>query len=132
MAYVELGSTPVCSQNALTRARSLTPEICKVSARLDDGSDDENREQLAEIEGLKFGECELEVTLPELAGGRGITLHHKLKVGRTEYPGERGAAAWIRDAATSTSSWSAFLLTRLLALGTILFWLKARRAQRRK
>ena len=117
----------MCSQNALTRARSLTPDTCRVSARLEDSLDDSNRAQLAEIEGLKFGECRLELTLPELAGGRGITLRHTLKVGRTEYPGERGAISVIRDASRSSGLWACFLATRVAALALILAWLRRRR-----
>lgn len=86
VARVEVADgTTVCSQNALTRARSLTPEICKVSAKLDDSLDDTNREQLAEIQALKFGTCRLEMTLPEL-GDRGIVLSESLAVGKVEYP----------------------------------------------
>lgn len=94
-AQTQLGPAPICNQNALTRARSLTPDICRVTARLDDSLDDSNREQLAEVTGLKYGTCELEVTLPELAGGRGITLRHKRKVGKVDYPSELGRGWWV-------------------------------------
>ena len=95
-ARTELGKAPICNPNALTCARSLTPEICRVTARLDDSLDDSNREQLAEVTAVKYGTCELEVTLPELAGGRGIALRHKVKVGRVEYPPERrNLPLWI-------------------------------------
>lgn len=49
VASVSAGETTLCSQNALTKARSLTPDICKVTAKLDDDPDagDSNREQLA-------------------------------------------------------------------------------------
>jgi hypothetical protein len=100
VASLEHGSAPVCSQNALTRARSLTPRICRVTAKLDEDTAEENREQLAEITALAFGECEFEVTLPELARGRGIVLRRKIRVGRVEYPAESkwlavGLAYWV-------------------------------------
>ena len=89
VANVTLGETPVCSQNSLTKARSLTPEICSVTAKLEDeGEADENREQLALLKGLKFGICKYEVTLPELDGGRGVRLTGQAKIGRVEFPGE--------------------------------------------
>jgi hypothetical protein len=90
VAKVTLGETPVCSQNALTKARSLTPEICTVTTKLvyDDAGNDSNREQLATITGLKFGVCRYEVSLPELDGGRGVRLNGEAKVGRLEFPGE--------------------------------------------
>ena len=92
VANVTLGETPVCNQNTLTKARSLTPEICSVTAKLDDETD-ENREQLAVLKGLKFGVCKYEVTLPELDGGRGVRLTGVAKIGRVEFPGEGAEAA---------------------------------------
>ena len=89
VAHVRLGQTPVCSQNALTKARSLTPEICSVTAKLeDDDGTDTNREQLALVTGLKFGVCKYEVTLPELDGGRGVRLAGQAKIGRAQFPGD--------------------------------------------
>jgi hypothetical protein len=93
VANAELGDTPLCSQSALTRARSLTPETCRVTAKLDDSLADENRYQLAEISAQKFGACEFEVTLPELAGGRGVVLRGKTSIGRIRYPGDSAAPA---------------------------------------
>lgn len=90
-ALVRLGDTPVCSQSALTRARSLTPEICTVTTKLDDDDDgDTNRQQLAIVNALKFGICKYEMTLPELDGGRGVRLTGEAKVGRVQFPGDRG------------------------------------------
>jgi hypothetical protein len=91
VASVRLGDTPVCSQNALTRARSLTPEICAVTAKLedDDGDGDANRHQLAQVDAIKFGVCKYELTLPELDGGRGVRLAGEAKVGRVQFPGDR-------------------------------------------
>ena len=92
VARVRLGETPVCSQNALTKARSLTPEICTVTAKLDGDDDDgTNRQQLAVVNGLKFGLCKYEVTLPELDGGRGVRLTGEAKVGRVQFPRRRRA-----------------------------------------
>jgi hypothetical protein len=92
-AWVRLGESPVCSQSALTRARSLTPEICSVTTKLDDDDDGEtNREQLAIVNALKFGICKYEMTLPELDGGRGVRLTGEAKVGRVQFPGDRGSA----------------------------------------
>jgi hypothetical protein len=64
-ARVRFGDTPVCSQSALTMARSLTPEICSVTTKLDDDDDDDgetNRQQLAIVNALKFGICKYEMT----------------------------------------------------------------------
>jgi len=44
VARVRFGESPVCSQNALTKARSLTPEICTVTAKLD-GDDERDGDQ---------------------------------------------------------------------------------------
>ncbi|MDB5218554.1 MAG: hypothetical protein JWO86_6481 [Myxococcaceae bacterium] len=93
VARVRLGETPICSQNALTKARSLTPEICAVNANLDDDDGtDSNREQLALVSAVKFGVCKYEITLPELDGGRGIRLTGEMKVGRVQFPSEGGSA----------------------------------------
>ena len=102
VARVRFGESPVCSQNALTKARSLTPEICTVTAKLDgdeeresddsaarNDSDGANRYQLASITGKKFGACKYEVTLPELDGGRGVRLTGEAKIGRVQFPGDR-------------------------------------------
>jgi hypothetical protein len=88
VARVSAGETVLCSQNALTKAKSFTPEICTVTGKLDDDpeSEDSNREQLAYIKALAFGVCRFEVTLPELAKGKGVTLKGEVKVGREEYP----------------------------------------------
>jgi len=117
LARVEHGQAPLCSQNALTRARSLTPEVCRVTARLEDSTADENREQLAEIQALGFGHCEIEMTLPELAHGRGAVLRKKIRVGRVEYPRSRweGILSW-------------FILPRVVVLA----WWASRWASRRR
>jgi hypothetical protein len=91
VAQVRAGDTALCNQTALTKAKSLTPEICKVTAKLEDDpdADDSNREQLAQITAIAFGVCKFEVTLPELAKGKGVVMKGEVKVGREEYPGER-------------------------------------------
>ena len=68
MVDVAFGETPLCSQDALTKAKSLTPEICEVTARLDEDPDspDSNRMQFAKISAKAFGTCRYEVSLPEL------------------------------------------------------------------
>lgn len=103
VADVRHGDGPVCNQTALTKARSLTPDICKVTAKLEDDPDggETNREQLARIEALAFGVCTFEVTLPELAKGRGVVLKGTVKVGREEYPGDRTVGARIREGLSS-------------------------------
>lgn len=90
VAEVHAGETTLCSQNALTKARSLTPDICKVTAKLDEDPDEgeSNREQLARITALAFGVCKFEMTLPELANGKGVVLSGEVKVGREQWPGE--------------------------------------------
>ena len=94
VAHVTAGETPVCSQNALTRARSLTPEICAVSAKLeDDDGTETNHEQLAVVSGIKLGICKFEITLPELDGGRGVRLTGEAKVGRVQLPGSDSGTA---------------------------------------
>jgi len=91
VARVKMGKTAVCSQNALTKARSLTPEICTVSANLDDEEGvDSNHQQLAVVKGVKFGLCKFEVTLPELDGGKGMRLAGSAKIGRLEFPNDQG------------------------------------------
>jgi len=108
VADVTFGSLPLCNQNALTKARSLTPDICSVTANLDDEPDeDDNHWQLALIKGLKFGTCKYEVTLPELNQGRGLVLRGEAKVGRVEFP---------RDGQAKGSFLNA-LETRTLLLG---------------
>lgn len=87
-AHVSAGETPVCSQGALTKARSLTPAICSVSAKLDDHGTEANHEQLAVVTGIKFGICKFEITLPELDGGKGLRLTGEAKVGRLQFPGD--------------------------------------------
>ncbi|MBX3188920.1 MAG: hypothetical protein KF819_18010 [Labilithrix sp.] len=129
VARVKLGETPVCNQNALTKARSLTPDICKVTANLDDEPGvDSNHEQLALVTGLKFGVCEYEVTLPELGGG-GIVLKGKTKVGRLQFPGE-GAAPREDPASFDRASWTRGAIwlgaSRLVLLVCVLVWLRAR------
>jgi hypothetical protein len=124
VASVKLGETPLCSQNALTKAKSLTPEICRVTARLEDGTDDSNRDQLALISALKFGICKFEVTLPELARGRGVVLAGEVKVGQVRFPGEgnRSWSEWFRTA----------LMTReTVGVVFLVGWLAWRRRSRR-
>ena len=92
-AHVSAGETPVCSQGALTKARSLTPAICSVSADLeDDEGADSNHEQLAVVMGIKLGICKYEITLPDLDGGKGLRLTGEMKVGRLQFPGDRADA----------------------------------------
>lgn len=106
VAHVRSGDTPVCNQNALTKARSLTPEICDVTAKLDgdesgdarrgahDGdSDATNRHQVALLKAKKFGLCKYEITLPELDGARGVRLTGEAKIGRVQFPGDGGRGA---------------------------------------
>jgi hypothetical protein len=112
-ARVRLGETILCNQTALTKARSLTPDICKVTATLDeDPNKDSNREQLAVITGLKFGICKYEVTLPELAGGRGLVLKGEAKVGRLQFPGEGGGTT-----KTALAEWRAWTVPATIAVG---------------
>lgn len=133
VARVRLADTTLCSQNALTKAKSLTPEICKVTARLDEDPDEEdaNHEQLAVVTGLKFGVCEYEVSLPELAGGKGVVLKGRTKVGREEYPSQGGAAAPTvarHEGLRRIAGW--FVGTRVLGLLAIGVWLsRSRRAR---
>ncbi len=126
-ADVSLGESRVCSQNALTRARSLTPEICRVTAKLDESLDDSNREQIAEVMALKYGECKLEMTLPDLAGGRGVVLQRTVKIGKVEFPGERSTALTERIKRFPgglTALAGLFLVPRVLVLA---WWRRRRR-----
>jgi hypothetical protein len=134
VAHVRLGETPLCSQNALTKARSLTPEICKVTAKLDDEPDgDSNRWQLATVTGLKFGVCEFEVTLPELAGGRGVVLSGKAKIGSLRFPGDQSVEppkdSW-RLLGLDRAAWSRagtyWLTSRIAVLAGLFWWLRRR------
>jgi hypothetical protein len=124
-ARVRLGDTPVCSQSALTRARSLTPEICTVTTKLDDDDDgDTNRQQLAIVNALKFGICKYEMTLPELDGGRGVRLTGEAKVGRVQFPGDRGSVDLV-DADTHPRAYAIrhAQILRRTAVGWLLFGL---------
>ncbi len=121
-ASVGFGDVPLCSQDALTKARSLTPDVCEVTAKLDDDpSPDSNRWQLAQVHALKMGRCEIEMTLPELAGGRGVVLRATTKVGRVEYPKGAGLEGKWQGAAL------VYLLTRAAALGFVFVWTIRRR-----
>lgn len=138
VAEVRFGAVALCTQNALTKAKSLTPDICTVTANLDDEPDeDHNREQLAVIRAHKFGECKYQVLLPELAGGKGIVLEGAAKVGRVQFPGERSAAApsaaqpskWMllgydRDGWARFGWWA--LASRMTALAFVFGWLRGR------
>ncbi len=89
VAWVNLEGATLCSQDARTKARSLTPAICSVTAKLDDEpGEEENHAQLADITALAFGTCRFEVTLPDLAGGRGVTRTSSVAIGRAEFPGD--------------------------------------------
>lgn len=136
VARVKMGETAVCSQNALTKARSLTPDVCTVTANLDDEEGvDSNHEQLAVVKGLKFGLCKFEVTLPELDGGKGVRLAGSAKIGRLEFPNdqgrseswplhERNAPAWMLGAV----GWTLPKVLALLVLAVSSLRLRARRA----
>lgn len=134
VATVSVGEVALCHQTSLTRARSLTPTTCQVTARLDDDPADENREQLAEIHALAFGECRYEVTLPELDGGRGVVLQGKTLIGRVQFPGEGATDAVTR---WQVPSWTRvvvqpwWLATRvpLLIVGIIVWRAGRRRRQ---
>lgn len=124
------GAAPVCNQTARTVARSLTPATCEVTAKLEEEPADENHAQLARITGLAFGTCELEVTLPELDGGRGVSLRARVDVGKVTYPApSRDAAAPARLLAAFEAGWLGHAATSGLALGAFL-WLRRRRRRR--
>jgi len=124
VAEVSAGDSTLCNQNALTKAKSLTPAICKVTGRLEDDpdGDDSNREQLARVDALAFGRCKFEVTLPELAGGKGVVLKGEIAVGREEYPGE-GSSAFVDEVANKIAA-------GVLALVPVAWWLRRRRTKR--
>jgi hypothetical protein len=136
VARVSAGEATLCDQTALTRARSLTPDVCDVTARLDelDGPDDENREQLALVTARAFGVCKLEITLPELAGGRGVVLTGELQIGRVQYPADERAGPFAAARASLRAAAQPLLLATVardaavLALG--LFWAAARARRR--
>ena len=119
-AHVTAGETPVCSQNALTKARSLTPAICSVSAKLDDDDGtDSNHEQLAEVD-----------------GGKGVKLTGEAKIGRLEFPGGGRGAAPIDERRSLLKR--IFSTSWLIGLGWLApnviivacwLWLRRRRSQ---
>lgn len=142
-AHTTFGSAPLCSQNAKTLAKSLTPDICSVTAKLDDDGeealtrtheddDDSNRAQVAVVKGLKFGVCKYEVTLPELNGGRGLRLAGEAKVGRVEFPGDSAAEAATSEGTTTPrltlarATWILFGTGWALALAAFA-WMRRRR-----
>ncbi len=130
-ASVSLPGTTLCTQRALTKAKSLTPEICKVRATLDENPDkDSNREQLAVITALKFGVCKYEVVLPELNGGKGVTLSGETKVGRTQFPGEGGASLEDRSRAWVGPALVAGLIRDSAGLAGFAFYWFVRRRRR--
>jgi hypothetical protein len=131
VAHVSLGETELCSQNALTRARSTTPEICTVTAKLEDDPDgkDENRDQIAVIKAKKFGVCKYEVTLPELAGGKGVVLKAETKIGRQEFPGEQRAL--FARIAEQLGSWPTLARDALGLAALVVVALARRRRARR-
>lgn len=136
VAHVRLGETPLCSQNALTKARSLTPEICAVTADLgEEPGGGDNRDQLALVTGLAMGTCKLEVTLPELAGGRGVVLKAELKVGRVELPRDEGHAEgwWSRLRGLGPWLVAVPIASRdVLAVGAVAALVILRRVRRRE
>ncbi|MFW5966040.1 MAG: hypothetical protein ACOCV2_00925 [Persicimonas sp.] len=85
------GDDPVCQAKVMTRAKSLTPDICGVSADLDGDGSDWNRDQLALVEGRAFGVCRAKMTLPEAAGGDGLSYTFEVPVG--EFPDEETSTA---------------------------------------
>lgn len=127
VANVVFGDAALCSQNALTKAKSLTPEICHVTARLEDEPAEENRWQLARIDATKFGVCKFEVTLPELRGGKGVVLSGEVKIGTQtiRYPGESGGVSWLDWVRTALTTREAF---GVVVLGAWLFVRRRRRA----
>ncbi|MBX3233438.1 MAG: hypothetical protein KIT84_37700 [Labilithrix sp.] len=114
------GATAVCNQTALTRARSLTPEVCAVSARLDSLAD-ENRSQLATVTARRFGTCRVELTLPELAGGKGVVLTREIQIGKVEYPNDDA------DARSRWPLYAWFGALQALAIGLVVKAFRARR-----
>lgn len=82
---------PVCQSNAMTRAKSLTPDICEVSADLDGDGSNWNRQQLAIVEGRAFGTCRARITLPETDGGDGLSHTFEVPVGK--FPDEETSTA---------------------------------------
>jgi hypothetical protein len=132
VAIVRAGDAPLCNQTALTKARSLTPDVCSVTAKLDEDPDkDTNREQIARITALAFGVCKFEVTLPELAGGRGIVLNGETKIGREQYPGDGKTEDLVRQ---KIEEWSRPLagatnVKDALALAVLGLWWLSRRRQ---
>ncbi|MBS2020221.1 MAG: hypothetical protein JST00_45600 [Deltaproteobacteria bacterium] len=133
---VHHGSTPLCSQSALTKAKSLTPDVCTVTANLDDEPGvDSNREQVVLVRAHKFGDCRYQMILPELAGGKGIVLEGRTKVGRVQFPGDKASAPTPAPTAPrlfgyEPEAWSRFggwfFASRLVALAFVLGWLRGR------
>ncbi|MFW6058500.1 MAG: hypothetical protein ACOC9W_06560 [Persicimonas sp.] len=128
------GVDPVCQSRALTKAESLTPEICHVSADLEGGSKDWNRSQMAKIEGRSFGMCRYKIILPEAASGDGLETTLSIPVG--EFPdGEDDAVAGSQPDREHRESvpWYLAPLMALLtpALAAPFAWWLMRRRNRR-
>jgi len=71
-----VGDLIVCQGDTQKSVRALTPEICAVrdTERPDEADDDGASEYgWFEIEGLKEGTCEYEVTFVKAAGGAGVS-----------------------------------------------------------
>ena len=120
------GRDPVCQADLLTKARSLTPEVCHVSADLDENGSNWNRRQLAIVEGREFGICRYEIVFPEAAGGDGLRGVFKLPVGA--FPGDDDGASkrTSRQTGEGRMPWYVPALLALLAplstLPIVLWW----------
>ncbi len=103
-----------------------------MTGRLDEDAaelGDSNRWQIATITAKAFGTCEYEVTLSELAKGKGVVLKGRTQVGRVEYPGE-GAATIAPLLTQDLASWTGltkwYVISRLGVLAGLLFWRRRR------
>jgi hypothetical protein len=129
------GDDPVCQSGALTKARSLTPHICFVTADLDESGSNQNRLQSAVVVGRGFGICEYEMSLPEANGGDGLRATFELPVGEFPSRDRRGAAEEppSDDQPESSPPWYLAPLLALLApalLAPIALWWRRRNGPR--
>ncbi|WP_168210710.1 Ig-like domain-containing protein [Persicimonas caeni] len=122
--YPMAGTDPVCQSGMLTEARSLTPDICKVSADLDENGSNWNRAQMARVKGVGFGICRYEITFPEAAGGDGLTEAFTMPVGQFPEGDDAGepAASVAHEAPERALPWYLTPLLALLASALLAPW----------
>lgn len=82
-----VGGVAFCQARVKTKARSLTPDICDATAKLDDDAD-ENEFGFVRVKAKKYGICKFEAQFPEGNNGAGVTRSLEVPVGKFPKLGE--------------------------------------------